>query len=313
MNTSLERYSDLMQRRRYSDLTEQEWLSLRHKDITSTEIAALFGLSPYLTQFELWHSKRAANPPVHEENERMRWGTRLQDSIAKGIAEDNGWEVHRMGEYLRISEWRIGASFDFEIFSPIKGLLEIKNVDALAYKNGWEVDGDNVEAPPHIELQIQAQMMVSGHSVAYIGALVGGNNVVVIKREPNLVIWANIEHKVKEFWKSIADNKEPEPDFKRDAKFIASLYQSVTPEKVLTATEEIDQLAMNYKHYQELEKNASDEKEAIKAKMLMLISDAEKVKGEKYTISANAVGPCHMEYDRKGYRNFKVTFKKEKQ
>ena len=37
--------------------SEQEWLDLRKKDITSTDVAALFNLSPYKTEFELYHEK----------------------------------------------------------------------------------------------------------------------------------------------------------------------------------------------------------------------------------------------------------------
>ena len=37
--------------------TEAAWLAARTHDLTSTEIAALFGCSPYLTKFELWHRK----------------------------------------------------------------------------------------------------------------------------------------------------------------------------------------------------------------------------------------------------------------
>lgn len=33
--------------------TEEAWLAARKRDVTSTESAALFGMSPYLTAFEL--------------------------------------------------------------------------------------------------------------------------------------------------------------------------------------------------------------------------------------------------------------------
>ena len=39
---------------------EAEWLAMRRQDVTSTETAALFGLSPYTTAFEVWHQR------VHE-------------------------------------------------------------------------------------------------------------------------------------------------------------------------------------------------------------------------------------------------------
>ena len=53
---------------------EQHWLELRTKDLTSTDIAALFGLSPYKTAFELFHEKRDGQVVKLKPNERMKWG-----------------------------------------------------------------------------------------------------------------------------------------------------------------------------------------------------------------------------------------------
>ncbi len=50
---------------------------MRVQDITSSEISALFGLSPYKTAFELYHEKRAGEVMRIEENTRMKWGKRL--------------------------------------------------------------------------------------------------------------------------------------------------------------------------------------------------------------------------------------------
>ena len=68
---------------------EAQWLEWRKADLTSTEIAALFGASPYTTVYELYHRKAGALPAeAFEVNERMKWGNRLEAAIAAGIAED---------------------------------------------------------------------------------------------------------------------------------------------------------------------------------------------------------------------------------
>lgn len=72
---------------------KQEWLKKRLDDITSTEVSALFGLSPYSTEFELWHRKKSREVVELASNERMVWGSRLESAIAGGIASDQGWEV----------------------------------------------------------------------------------------------------------------------------------------------------------------------------------------------------------------------------
>lgn len=317
---------------------EQEWLNLRVEDITSTEVAALFGVSPYMTLFELWHRKKNKTVVEIEQNDRMKWGTRLQDSIAAGIAEDQGWTVRRMDEYIRNPNLRMGSSFDFEIMIPVDegavrkamhdgdsavigdavsektGLLEIKNVDSLAFMQGWAVEGDDIEAPPHIELQVQHQLAVTGRTFAYIGALVGGNTVKLIKREPDAKIIEAIRTQVASFWFSIAADKEPTPDFVRDAAFIARLYGYAEPDKIFDARGDANILSLveKYRHFSEQEKKAKEERDAIKAQLLMTIGDAEKVTADGFSITANMVGPAHVEYDREGYRQFRVNWKKGK-
>lgn len=290
---------------------EKHWLSLRRQDVTSTEVAALFGLSPYMTAFELWHRKHDNLEVEFKANDRMIWGTRLQDSIAAGVAEDQKWNVRKMTEYIRDPELRAGASFDFAIESD--GILEVKNVDSLAFKDGWLVEGDDVQAPPHIELQVQQQLMLSGRQVAYIGALIGGNRVVLIKREPDQVVIAQIRKKIAEFWDSVKDHREPNPDFSRDADFIQRLYSFAEPGKIFNADEKVSKLAFEYKRAASDAKEASDRKDAAKAEILTLVGSSEKVLGETFTISAGVTGPQLIEaYERKGFRNFRINWKKEK-
>jgi predicted phage-related endonuclease len=104
-----------MTRKIFYPENEAAWHALRCLDVTSTESAALFGMSPYATAFEIWHRKREATPLVIEAEGRMLWGQRLQDVIARGVAEDYGVKVRKMTGYQRIEEIRMGSSFDFEI------------------------------------------------------------------------------------------------------------------------------------------------------------------------------------------------------
>ena len=306
---------------------EQDWLELRTHDITSTEISALFGISPYMTEFELWHRKQNNISVEFEMNERVSWGMRLQDAIAAGIAEEQKWTVRRMEEYIRIPDLRIGASFDFSIdgglaegaterfvYSPEgSGLLEVKNVDSLIYKNNWIIDGDNMEAPPHIELQVQQQLLVSGRAFCYLGALVGGNRVILIKREPDAEIFAAIKSKVAAFWASIDANIPPKPDFSKDAETISRLHGFSEPGKVYNAEgdTEILTLAKRWKELGGAMKACEEERDGIKSQLLIKVGDAERVTGDGFSISAGMIGPADVAYHREGYRSFKVNWKKD--
>lgn len=306
---------------------EQAWLELRTKDITSTEVSALFGLSPYMTYFELWHRKKNQQYVRIEENERMFWGTMLQDAIAAAIAKKEDWTVRRMTEYIRNPEFRIGASFDFSIemyhskdtpvgnFNDPRGLLEIKNVDGLVFKNTWSKDDEGeIEAPLHIELQIQHQLLCCERSFTHLGALIGGNNLVMFKRVPDMKVFNAIKNKVSEFWHSIDNNIEPSPNFNTDADFLKSLYSFAEPGTVIDASNDaaMTSIVGEYVALGQVAKDATEKREALKGQLLTMIGSAEKVMGNGFTISSGMVGPAHVEYDRAGYRNLRVFTKKEK-
>lgn len=314
--------------------SEGVWRQLRTHDVTSTESAALFGLSPYTTEFELWHRKKSGKEAAFESNERMLWGQRLQDAIARGVAEDCAVKVRKLTAYMRHNHVRMGASFDFEVvgidskkpdyqydlvrayesYGP--GLLEVKNVDSLIFRDQWQVDElGNLEAPAHIEVQIQHQLHVVDRDWGVIVALVGGNTPKLLFRLRDRAVGIAIENKIREFWASIEADTPPAPNFKDDAQFIAKLYGYAEPGKIVSAydNQELSALCARYSELAAMEKNAKEEKQAVKAELLTKIGDAEKVLTDGFTISAGVVGPMEKNYTQPAYRNFRVTPKKKAQ
>lgn len=276
--------------------TESEWLAMRAQDITSTESAALFGASPYLTKFELFHQKQGTLEPSFSANERMRWGNRLESAIALGIAEDNGWEIEPLKSYWRIPDKRIGSSFDYVITSLGEPAhLEIKNVDSLAYRDGWIVGDEEEEpqAPVQIELQVQHQMLVSGFKRAYIGALIGGNRVALLERQADAEVHAAILKRCAAFWDDIAAGRVPSASYPEDAECVRRIHSHAEPGKILTAlTDEHADLHMLIRRYHEAqraEKLADEDKKTAAAQILEMIGDHEKVLTPFGSVSAGVV------------------------
>lgn len=310
---------------------ESDWLAMRASNVNSTDIAALFGLSPYATEFEFWHRIKGNVVVNFQENQRSKWGKRLEASIAEGVAEDKEWKLRPMKEYWRDPTLRIGSSFDYAIIESFHqpsleagaihaevikdlGILEIKNVDGLQFRNGWIVDDDgNIEAPPHIELQVQHQLMLTGLPVAHIAALVGGNDVKLLTRTPDVNIATKIKAKISCFWLSQDRNLPPAPNFAKDAEIIAKLYNQAEFGKVIEPSDDVRRLAKVYKEASLAEKKAKAEKDAAKAEILTLIGNAEKCKAEDFSISASMIKPSVIQYTREGYRDFRVFWKKEKE
>lgn len=290
--------------------SDQHWLEERVKDLTSTEMSALFGLSPYSTYFETWHNKKNQTYITLEENERMSWGKALESAIASEAGRVNKWDdITPRKDYYRIEELRLGSSFDYEaIINDKPTLLEVKNVDGFVFKEKWKEDEEgNIEAPYHIELQMQHQLLVSQYEQGVILALVGGNRLVTLLRTPNYEIQQKIIETAKEFWSSIEENKVPQADYVKDADFIISMYQAVTEKKVLEDNS-YGQMVLDFKQQIQIENDAGDIKKSIRAKIVEQVDDVEKIKGvvdgRNFSIS--------MGLRKDGNRNFLVYVAKEK-
>ena len=307
---------------------EGQWLAERTKDVTSTEVSALYGLSPYMTEFELFHQKRDGVIVRLPENDRMKWGKRLEAPIAHGVAEDMGWNIAKLDVYMRDVEARIGSSFDFEIKSRSdgRGILEIKNVAELQYKRAWIDDGNGkIEAPEHIEMQIQHQMEVSGYEWCALVVLVGGNSPKVVYRQRDRDIGADIRRTVDGFWQRVADNNPPSADYTRDAEFISQLYSQVRTGEVFDATgdAEIARLVEQYQDASRVAAEVTTLKDAYKAQIIERIGTAERVTGAWGSINCartndslgTLITPDMVGQTlggRKGYRQFRINLKKEK-
>lgn len=316
--------------------SREEWLALRHKYVSSTESAALHGLSPYITAFELYHNKKNDKAVPFEMNERVEWGVRLEETIARGIAQVYGVNIRKLSAYVSRDGTGMGSSFDYEIVGLKKdengevvtpaggtvlqesyvnmgpGILEIKNVDWLIYKQQWDED----EAPPHIELQVQHQLHVIERKWSAMGVLVGGNDLKLIVREYDPEIGQATQDKVRQFWKdNVAANVAPPVTLPEDADIIAHIYTFGDPEKTLDAqgNAEVAALCAEYAAAGRIEKEAEERKKTAKSKLLMLIGDASKVLVDGFSISAGTVAAGEVKaYYREAYRGFRIYTKKAK-
>lgn len=311
---------------------ERTWLTARAIDITSTESASLFGYGRE-TPFELACRKDGKTESRFKPSERTEIGKEIENAIAARAARLFGVQIRHKSEYMRVHEWRMGASFDYEITgiasyvvddnrlrltfgSMGPGLMEVKNVDKWVYTNEW-CAGDAPEAPPHIEIQLQHQLEVSERHWGVIVAFVGGNHIEIILRLRDQRVGLSIRKKIQSFWADLADEKYPPVSLPEDIDVLKQLYSHAEPGKVLDATGDKAPSGLlgwmaEYLAASKDEKLAQDRKQTSQGRILELIGDHEKVLTDVGTISCGLVGPADISYHRKGYRNWRITPKKVK-
>lgn len=320
-----------MQRHTIQYQTEAEWLAHRKQDITSTEVAGLFASSPYTTEFELYHKKTGAlDADTFEVNERMVWGNRLEAAIAHGIAEDYGLIVEPLKVYMRIPDLRLGSSFDYKVVGIVEGfdgdeiardmfrqhgagILEIKNVDGLQFKRGWVEEGDVIEAPVHIEFQVQTQLEVSDLNWAIIAPLVGGNTPKVVIRERDREVGAAIAEKVAAFWARVITKNPPDPDYLNDADTIGKLYVDNDGSTIdLSDDARLISLCLKYKQAAAAAKEADDDKKAARAEILTIIKAAKSVTTQGYKLSAGTNKAVFKAYRKEAGEMLRITLTQTK-
>ena len=281
----------------YPITDKQSWLENRLLDITSTEVSALFNLCPYKTELELYYEKKDKVVLNIDDNERMMWGRHLEDSIALGFADKYKMKVEQFDVYMRDPETRMGSSFDYKIVSEEEPMiLEIKNVDGLAYRKNWiEHDEHNIEPPEHIALQLQHQLEITGYNVGYIVALVGGNTMNVVRSERDPRIGKLLTDKVQNFWEKIKLGVVPDIDYTKNSQFIMkNLCNQADAGVTLEADEDMDKLIDDYNAINREYVSLGKQKDAVKAQILEKSQNASKI------VSINGTISCGMSKESKG-------------
>ncbi|MFE9886819.1 YqaJ viral recombinase family protein [Streptomyces scopuliridis] len=170
--------------------------------ITATEIAAVMGLSPWMSRFSLWHKKAGLPTPPFQANPAMEWGNRLEDAVARKYADEHGAQLASTGTWRHAErEWQratpdrlLVASCDCGLHQadccdpkdcgpccercptcltlalPPSALLEVKT---SPFGDGWGPSGSD-EIPVHYRCQVQWQLDTLGLKTCHVALLIGG-------------------------------------------------------------------------------------------------------------------------------------------
>lgn len=284
-------------------MDREEWLARRKKVVTSTEMAALFGLSEWETPFGLWHRKKNGIERAFKETDRVYFGRKLEPVIAEAYAERTGVVVEPDNEFREKDG--IGASYDFKAWrsAGVDEPLEIKTADPLIFKDKFIHDGDIVlEFPFVYELQFQTQLLLHHRDQMAIAVLVGGNTFYHAVRTSDEKVQAAIKEKVAEFW---ASTEPPPIDYERDTATLDALYADVYQDKI-SPTSELDAVAAEYLEVKKQENALAERKLILKNTMKEIIGNACGVDAEKYKITRSEIRETSYTVNRSRHTRFLV-------
>ena len=157
-------------------LTREEWLKYRRKGIGGSDVAAIMGISPFATAFDLYNDKIGVKPVIEEGSNNwvaLEVGHRLEDLVAKIFSAKTGLEVFPVHKMFRHPKYPFMlADVDYFIRFPdgTFGILECKTCNYNS-QDKW-ADG---RIPAHYVYQVRHYLAVMNLNQAYIACLYGNN------------------------------------------------------------------------------------------------------------------------------------------
>lgn len=195
------------------DPNTPEWDDLRSRGLGGSEIAAVVGLSPWVSRFALWHRKRGTLGK-QTVNTGMDWGHRLEGVVCDAWAELHPEYVTQEAGTFRHEDraWQL-ANVDRLLWEPRRkkpsGLLEVKTAhqyDAHEWGHGPE------DIPPYYRCQVLWYMDVLGVPEAHLAVLIGGSDFreYLIPYAADEAEW--LREQGREFWQTVLDGIPPDLD-----------------------------------------------------------------------------------------------------
>lgn len=190
----------------------KDWLAERQRGIGGSDAAAVLGVSPWKTEFELWAEKVGLVEPADlSSKEDVEWGLRLERPISEALEEKSGRAVFLAPPFTHIRHperpWMC-CTLDGQLSDDTLGMgvLQIKTTSAY-HAGDW-----SDEPPLHYLVQVQHEMAVSGLPWACLCVLIGGQRMVWRDVPRNERFIAALVEKEQEFWRMVETETPPEVD-----------------------------------------------------------------------------------------------------
>lgn len=176
--------------------TREQWLQDRKGAIGASDAAAILGISPFATGYEVWLDKTDQIEPW-KGNDATRAGQRFEPVILD-YAED---ELGKLVRNVRI------AHKDFPIAATLDGQVEYGGMPVEAKTTGitGRVYGDwgdphTDQVPDYYLVQLHTQMIVTGAELGYLYALIASRGIVPFQAERNEKLHSHLCEILTNWW-----------------------------------------------------------------------------------------------------------------
>lgn len=199
----------------------EEWLLMRHKGIGGSDAGAVLGVNKYKNNVELWKEKTGRIIPEDiSDKSAVKFGKSAEAPIRELFKQDFPQykvDYHEFYMYVNDDYPFIFATLDGEIKdeNDREGILEIKTT-TIQNSNQWNEWEDKI--PDSYYVQILHQLAATGWEFAILKSYIRyyrDNSLRVSIRHyriERVEVKDDIDYlinKESEFWKCVAENKQP--------------------------------------------------------------------------------------------------------
>lgn len=257
----------------------------RRTGIGGTDAAALVGLHPYKTLWEVVAEKKGLLPPF-AGNERMEIGKALEDPVARMYAKREHCRVMRVNECWRHPEhpFLLGHPDRLVIGRP-KG-VEVKTFDGRRIEE-WSEPGEPVRVPKEYFLQCQWYMGLRPRYTTWdLVVLFGLKRVRIYSLPRNEFVIRRLQQRAIEVWeKYVLTDEMPEIEHsKRALDYLREKHPEALNE-ILVSGEHLNALYPEWKRAKEAHEQAENRLKNLRAQIAVAIGDNMGACGPDWTLT----------------------------
>lgn len=277
---------------------EAAWIEDRKQRITGTDAAAIVGLHPYRTALDVYLDKLGL-APERPMTEAMAWGLRLEGPILDAYAERTGREIvdTQRYEHHPARPWQAAT---VDAVTRCGRLVEVKTIGIRSGQLDELGEPGTDEVPTSWLIQVQHQLAVTGHDLADVAALVGGQELRLYHLERNDKLIAKLTDAQARFREEhLLTETPPDPARASDA----DAYQWLYPDReggILWSDNRVLELLSLYEQLGESARHAERRRKEVKAELLAHLgpherattTDGRTVECKKRYRAGYTVEPC---------------------
>ena len=253
--------------------SEKDWHKKRGLGIGGSDAAALLGLHPYCTAYELWESKIGITPH-QKENNFMKMGKMLEPIVVKLFEENTGFQIENKKGF---DEIYIHDKFPFARCTPDRTYITFeKQRELLSVKSHFAYNKIDVnDFPEYWFCQLQWEMGITGIHSGEIAWLERGIDFRYKHFDFVPEFFESMLSAADVFWnENVIGKNEPDPTVNDN---LQRIFNKPFAGKTIDASNELFLLIGQYSIFRNLRMENKEAEENSLQEIKLIMRDAEAV------------------------------------